>query len=176
MQDAEQHLLCYHLPVVYYLDQTDRAGDIRLMPNGTVDAVATLTNANADTANWTDNGVPKGDIYGDGIAAPITQALGRFIAPRNNDDPVFDKRLEIYRRLRVPELWRYDGETVTFLVLNESAEYEVTPVSRAFRFLAAKDLTRNMSMRETKNDTELELLFEKWLCSQLAKPRKRDGR
>src|SRR6185295_334257 len=85
------------LPVVYYLDQSDRAGDIRLMPNGTVDAVATLTNANADTANWTDNGVPKGDNYGDGIAAPITQALGRFIAPRNNDDPVFDKRLDIYR-------------------------------------------------------------------------------
>jgi len=85
------------LPVVYYLDQTDRGGDIALMPDGTVNAVATFTNANTDTANWTDNGVPKGDIYGDGIAAPITQALGRFVAPRNNDDPVFDKRLEIYR-------------------------------------------------------------------------------
>jgi len=82
---------------VYYLDQTDRGGDIVLAPDGTVDAVATFTNANTDTANWTDNGVPKGDIYGDGIAAPITQALGRFVAPRNNDDPVFDKRLEIYR-------------------------------------------------------------------------------
>src|ERR1051325_8903847 len=41
--------------------------------------------------------VTKGHNYGDGIAAPITQALGRFVAPRNNDDPVFDKRLEIYR-------------------------------------------------------------------------------
>ena len=85
------------LPVVYYLDQTDRGGDIVLMPDGTIDAVATLTNANTDTAVWDDNGVTKGHNYGDGIAAPITQALGRFIAARNNDDPVFDKRLEIYR-------------------------------------------------------------------------------
>jgi hypothetical protein len=85
------------LPVVYFLDQTDRGGDIVLMPDGTVDAVATLTNANNDTATWTDNSVVKGHNYGDGIAAPITQALGRFIAPRNNDDPVFDKRLEIFR-------------------------------------------------------------------------------
>lgn len=84
------------LPVVYFLDQTDRGGDIQLMPDGTVDAVATMTNLNTDTANWTDV-VPKGDNYGDGILAPINQALGRFIAPRNNDDPVFDKRLEIYR-------------------------------------------------------------------------------
>jgi len=85
------------LPVAYYLDQTDRGGDIRLMPDGTIDAVSTFTNANTDTAVWTDNEVSKGGNYGDGIAAPISQALARFIAPRNNDDPVFDKRLEIYR-------------------------------------------------------------------------------
>ncbi len=83
------------------------------------------------------------------------------------------KRLDIYRRLRVPELWRYDGEKVTSLVLNESGEYEETPVSRAFRFLAARDLTRFLAMRETKDDTELELLFEKWLRSRLAKRKKR---
>lgn len=85
------------LPVAYYLDQTDRGGDIRFNADGTIDAVATFTNANTDTAVWTDSGVTNGGNYGAGIAAPITQALARFIAPRNNDDPVFDKRLEIYR-------------------------------------------------------------------------------
>ncbi len=44
--------------------------------------------------------------------------------------------------------------------------------SLVFSFLAAKDLTRFMAMRETKDDTELELLFEKWLRSRLAKKRK----
>ncbi len=85
------------LPVVYYLDYVDGGGDIRLNADGTVDAVTTFTAPNTDTATWTDNGVAKGGNYGDGIAAPITQALGIYIAPRANDDQVIDKRLELYR-------------------------------------------------------------------------------
>jgi hypothetical protein len=85
------------LPVVYYIDFADSGGDIRLAADGSVDAVATLTGPNADTAVWTDNGVSKGGIYGDAILAPITQALGRFVAPRQNDSATDGKRLEIYR-------------------------------------------------------------------------------
>ncbi len=85
------------LPVVYYLDYVDTGGDIRLNADGTVDAVTTFEEPNTDTATWTDNGVAKGGKYGDAIAAPITQALGIYIAPRANDDPVTDKRLELYR-------------------------------------------------------------------------------
>ncbi len=115
------------------VDQTDRGGDIVLMPDGTVDAVATFTNANNDTAIWTDNGVTKGHNYGDGIAAPITQALGRFVAPRNNDDPVFDKRLEIYRlpmashksdvRLR----FAYLGTASWYFGVDNLSFYDVAP-------------------------------------------------
>src|SRR5438876_734404 len=61
------------------------------------DAVATFTNPNTDTASWIDGGVAKGGNYGDAIAAPITPALGRFVLPRENDQPNPDKRLEIYR-------------------------------------------------------------------------------
>lgn len=85
------------LPVVYYLDMSDGGGDIRYNADGTVDAVTTFTAANTDTATWTEDGVAKGGKYGDGILAPITQALGRFIAPRVNDDRVEGKRFEIYR-------------------------------------------------------------------------------
>ncbi len=85
------------LPVVYYIDQADAGGDIRFNADTSVDAVATLTGANGDTATWIDAGVPKGGNYGDAIAAPITQALGRFIYPRVNDNSTIDKRLEIFR-------------------------------------------------------------------------------
>jgi hypothetical protein len=85
------------LPVVYFLDFADGGGDIRLSPDGTVDAVATFTNPNADTATWTENGVNRGGKYGDGILAPITQELGRFVAPRQNDNSTEGKRLEIFR-------------------------------------------------------------------------------
>lgn len=81
------------LPVVYYLDTPD----IRLRPDGTVDAVATMTAVNADTAAWTDNGVPKGDKYGDALLAPITSALDPFIAPRINDNQTEGHRVEIFR-------------------------------------------------------------------------------
>lgn len=148
------------LPVVYYLDQTDRAGDIRLKPDGTMDAVATFTNANTDTANWMEGDVPKGDNYGDGIAAPITQALGRFIAPRNNDDPVFDKRLEIYRlpmashksdvRLRFAQLgtgsWYFGVDNIAF--------YDVTaPVAPVLSVAAAAG---NVTVSWTGDGTLLE--------------------
>ena len=84
------------LPVVYFLDIADSGGDIRLNLDGTVDAVATFTAVNADTAAWTDNGVAKGDNYGDGILAPITAALGVYIAPRINDNSTIDKRVEVF--------------------------------------------------------------------------------
>jgi hypothetical protein len=116
------------LPVVYYLDQADNGGDIRFNADGSVDAVATFTGPNADTAAWIDAGIPKGDNYGDGIAAPITPALGRFIYPRVNDNPNIDKRLEIFRlpsasnksdvRLRFAQLgtgsWYFGVDNIAF--------------------------------------------------------------
>jgi hypothetical protein len=121
------------LPVVYYLDEVDSGGDIRLNSDGTVDAVATFTGANGDTAAWIDAGVPKGGNYGDGILAPITQALGRFVYPRENDNPTVDKRLEVFRlqsashksdvRLRFAQL----GTGSWYFGVDNLAFYDVAP-------------------------------------------------
>ncbi len=121
------------LPVVYYLDFVDSGGDIRVNPDTTVDAVLTFTEPNTDTAAWTVNGVAKGGNYGDGIAAPITQALGRFIAPRANDDSVEGKRFEIYRlplasgksdvRLRFAQI----GTASWYFGVDNLGFYDVTP-------------------------------------------------
>jgi hypothetical protein len=86
------------LPVVYYVDTKDSGGaDLWLNLDGTVDAVKTFTDFNYDAATWVEGGVTKGFNYGDGLKAPITQALGPFIAPRWNDNQQIDKRWEIYR-------------------------------------------------------------------------------
>jgi Uma2 family endonuclease len=82
------------------------------------------------------------------------------------------KRLDIYRQLRVGEIWRYDGQIVTIFLLEKMGEYKESRRSRLFPFLSAGDLTRFMAMRDTKNDTELELLFEKWLRSRIAKKKR----
>lgn len=85
------------LPVVYFLDTKDSGGDIKLNADGSVDAIRTFKDANGDTAIWKDNGVNKGGNYGDGIAAPISQALAPFVTPRWNDDSRVDKRFEAFR-------------------------------------------------------------------------------
>jgi hypothetical protein len=122
------------LPVVYYLDTMDSSGsDIRLNPDGSVDAVRTLTDPNADTAYWVDQGVQKGGIYGDAIAAPITAALGPYIAPRWNDNPTVDKRIEVFRlpqagkkadvRLRFAQI----GTASWYFGVDNLAFYDVAP-------------------------------------------------
>ena len=81
------------LPVMYFLEEPD----IKLNADGTVNAVRTFRDPNADTSSWVDNGVAKGDNYGDGIAAPITDALGPYVVPRINDGQVEGKRVEVAR-------------------------------------------------------------------------------
>lgn len=95
------------LPVVYYIDSIDGGGDIRFKTDGSVDAVATLTNPALETASWTDpvTNQTKGDTYGAFIAAPITEALSPYIVARVNDDPVEGKRVEVYR------LWQADRKS-----------------------------------------------------------------
>jgi hypothetical protein len=85
------------LPVVYFLDFEDSGGDIKYKPDGSVDAVATFTAPNADTSSWVTNGVPKGDNYGDALGAVITQSLGDYVAPRDNDDQTEGHRIEVFR-------------------------------------------------------------------------------
>jgi hypothetical protein len=116
------------LPVVIYLDIIDTGGDIKYNPDGSVDAVTTLTAPNVDTAAWVDNGVQKGDKYGDALLTPITAALGDYIAPRINDNPTIDKRIEVFSlpqashkadvRLRFAQLgtgsWYFGVDNIAF--------------------------------------------------------------
>ena len=108
------------LPVVYFVDTKDSGGDIRLNLDGSVDAVKTMTDPNTDTAYWTDNGVPKGGKYGDGIAAPITQALAPYITPRWNDDRTVDKRMEAFR---LPEAGKKTDVRLRFAQLGTGSWY-----------------------------------------------------
>ncbi|HTG45752.1 MAG TPA: hypothetical protein VK633_14620, partial [Verrucomicrobiae bacterium] len=116
------------LPVVYFLDIADSGGDIKLTPTGAVDALLTLNSPNPDTAAWTENGVARGDKYGDALLAPITQALADYIAPRINDDSTIDKRIEVFSlpqagkkadvRLRFAQLgtgsWYFGVDNISF--------------------------------------------------------------
>lgn len=81
------------LPVVYFLDDAD----IVVKADGTTDGVETLTRTQTDTAVWVQNGVQKGNSYGDALSAPINAAISDYIVPRINDNNSEGKRIEIFR-------------------------------------------------------------------------------
>lgn len=71
-----------------------------------------------------------------------------------------EDRIEFYRQLGVPEVWRYIDETVQFLGLAKNCRYHRLKKSRLFPFLLADELTRLLAKRDLADDTQLELEFE----------------
>ncbi|MEK7677224.1 MAG: thrombospondin type 3 repeat-containing protein [Verrucomicrobiota bacterium] len=82
-------------PVICMIDRDD----IVRLPDGTVDAVVTLTSRRTDVATYRDpaTGTQQGGYYGAFLAAPISQNLAPYISGRINDNQVESKRLEVFR-------------------------------------------------------------------------------
>lgn len=124
-------------PVIYYLDGGKLGSDspdIFLNFDGTVDVVGTLTTRRGEVPTWLDDkGVNRGRNYGDGIAAPITQALAPYFAPRINDNGTEGKRIEAVRiplaankshvRLRLGQL----GTCSWYFGIDNLGFYDVPP-------------------------------------------------
>jgi len=124
-------------PVIYYIDGghfNDNPPDTSLNNDGSADAVTTFNHLQGDVPVWTDwKGNTKGGNFGDGIASPITQALGPFIAPRINDNHFEGRRIEAVRlplaankkdvRLRLVQL----GTCSWYFAVDNIAFYDIAP-------------------------------------------------
>ncbi|MCC5635164.1 Uma2 family endonuclease [Nostoc sp. CHAB 5844] len=71
-------------------------------------------------------------------------------------------RLSIYAALRVPEVWRYDGETLTILSL-QNGEYISQEKSVALPVLKAENIVRFLALRNTIGETSLIKQFRQWV-------------
>ncbi|HMF15711.1 MAG TPA: Uma2 family endonuclease [Gemmataceae bacterium] len=49
-------------------------------------------------------------------------------------------RLGIYGAIKVPEVWRLTGKSLTFYILGPDGSYVISPISRAFPFVKPADL------------------------------------
>jgi hypothetical protein len=151
-------------PVIYYLDggsYNSSAPDVFANDaDGTMDAVKTFTIGQGDVPVWKDwFGQAKGGNYGDGIAAPITQALSPFVAPRVNDDKYEGKRWEAVRlplaankkdvRLRFSQLgtcsWYIGVDNVGFYDIAPSGAQVPTGIASA----TASPLVKSVSVDGT---------------------------
>jgi Uma2 family endonuclease len=78
-------------------------------------------------------------------------------------------RFSIYTDLGVPEIWRYDGRSLTIYYL-DAGEYKMCDRSLALPLLTASDITRFLELRFPKQETQtavgensLVKQFRQWL-------------
>ncbi|MEQ9487161.1 Uma2 family endonuclease [Coleofasciculus sp. F4-SAH-05] len=76
-------------------------------------------------------------------------------------------RLSIYAALGVPEVWRYDGQTLTILSW-QNGEYLSQDRSIALPLLNAENLVRFLALRNTIGETKLVKQFRRWVKDSVA--------
>ena len=71
-------------------------------------------------------------------------------------------RMAIYAALKVPEVWRWDGENLTVHLLSSRGTYRVSKTSKAFPFLPLAEFA-NFLTRESVSETKLVRSFRAWV-------------
>lgn len=85
-----------------------------------------------------------------------------------------DAAVEVYRRLKVPEVWVCDEAKLVILVLQPSGQYAASDTSASFPFLRAAELGDWIHKPATGNETEWLKGFRAWVRKTL-KPRVRSN-
>ncbi len=75
-------------------------------------------------------------------------------------------RMSIYAALGVPEVWRFDVQTLAFNVLRPNGLYQVQATSLAFPFLTSAALHGFLGMRGQMDENALVRQFRAWVCQQ----------
>jgi Uma2 family endonuclease len=77
-------------------------------------------------------------------------------------------RMGIYAALAVPEVWRYDGQTLSFQVLQANGAYAEAAVSLAFPFVTPADLAGFLALRSQQGANTIAAQFRAWVRQQVA--------
>jgi Uma2 family endonuclease len=76
-------------------------------------------------------------------------------------------RLSIYATLGVPEVWRLDGDTLTFHVLGADGKYTSATASRSFSIVKPADLLGFLQQARQTGDTNVVIRqFRQWIRQQ----------
>ncbi|MGI0493613.1 Uma2 family endonuclease [Alkalinema pantanalense CENA528] len=76
-------------------------------------------------------------------------------------------RMAIYAALGVPEVWRFDGETLTFHQRSGN-EYQTVQISPTFSQVRSQDLLAFIQLAETTDDTTVIRQFRHWVKENLS--------
>jgi Uma2 family endonuclease len=81
----------------------------------------------------------------------------------------FVDRLAIAGRLGVPEVWRYDGQTLRIMLLGPNGQYTESPRSNALPFLPVAEFVRFLRHDATLSETKRLRAFRDWVREQMAR-------
>lgn len=76
-------------------------------------------------------------------------------------------RLTIYAMMGIPEVWRFDGETMWFHRLNAEPRYDLTSESLFFPGISPNLLSEFLAQRSELDDTRLMRRFRQWVRDNL---------
>jgi Uma2 family endonuclease len=77
-------------------------------------------------------------------------------------------RQGICAALGIPEVWRFDGQTIQILLRNDLGGYDLAERSAAFPFLPVAQLTQFLTMNETVSVTKVLQAFRAWVRERMA--------
>jgi Uma2 family endonuclease len=83
-------------------------------------------------------------------------------------------RLGIYAALRVPEVWRFDGENLTVLLLQADGSYAPSAKSAAFPWLPMDELAAFLRAYDPNDDSRWGRKFREWVRATVL-PKVRDS-
>ncbi len=78
-------------------------------------------------------------------------------------------KLDIYAGIGVPEVWRYDGEILSVLLLQPGGTYIESPTSKAFPFLPMREFVRFIEEYDSDQETRWRRAFRAW-CRDVLLP------
>ncbi len=84
-------------------------------------------------------------------------------------------RLRIYADLRVPEVWRYDGQKVTMLQLRPDGHYQSCETRLSFPGLRPADVERFLELGRTTAKRRWVHELREWVQNELIPRRKLEG-
>jgi len=76
-------------------------------------------------------------------------------------------RLSIYADLGVPEVWRYDGNSLLIYGLGDRS-YQLFDRSIAFPLLTSSEIERFLELKQTTKENALIRLFRTWVRTQIS--------
>ena len=77
-------------------------------------------------------------------------------------------RIDISAALKIPEIWRTDGNYLKVLLLQPDGQYQESERSRAFPFLSMEKVAEFIRQRDTLDENEIVFAFRDWVRAQVA--------